>query len=300
MEFPINTISLFSADYPLLLKEISDAPDSLRYCGALPDTLPLVAIVGTRKASAEARALANNTAEVLSRNGFGVVSGLAFGVDAASHEGAMRGGTPTFAVLGNGLPNIYPSEHQHLAEDIIKSGGGIFSEYEANVPAFRNHFLERNRIVSGLSLAVVLIEVPIRSGALSTARHALLQGRDVLVFANRPSNHRYEGSHMLLREGARFVSSPRDVLEDVLSTLPRYPQCRRREFSLFRSSTSKHFEDAEEEKVYNELFRAGIPLSVDNLAEITTLEVQVLNRILTNFLLSDIVREEGGGFYAKK
>ncbi len=181
----------------------------------------------------------------------------------------------------------------------MESGGGILSEYEPTLPALPHQFLERNRIISGLSIAIVFIEVPIRSGALSTARHAATQGRDILVFANRPSNHRYEGSHMLLREGARFVSSPQEILEDVFATLPRYPQCRRATPTV-RGPTSKHFEDEKEEQVYNELFRAGTLLSVDKLAEITTLDVQSLNQILTNLLLSGIVEEHGAKFYAKK
>ncbi len=298
MDFPINTIFSTSPEYPLLLKEISDFPRTLYYRGALPGVLPLAGIVGTRRASAEARSLARDTAECFSRNGFGVVSGLAFGVDAAAHEGALLGGTPTFAVQGSGLQETYPREHENLAKRILESGGGIFSEYEPTLPALPHQFLERNRIISGLSIAIVFIEVPARSGALSTARHAAGQGRDILVFGNRPSNHRYDGSHMLLREGARFVSSPQEVLEDVLETLPRYPQLERAT-SAFRDLAFKQFGDGKEEEVYNELFRAETPLSVDNLAEITTLDVQSLNTILTNLLLSGIILEERGRFYIK-
>lgn len=105
---------------------------------------------------------------------------------------------------------------------------------------------------------------------------------------------------MLLREGARFVSSPEDVLEDILETLLRYPVLKLARSNMFRGPTSTHIGDEKEEQVYNELFRAGIPLSVDKLAEITTLDVQSLNRILTSLILSGIVKEEGGGFYVKK
>ncbi|MDP3725287.1 MAG: DNA-processing protein DprA [Nanoarchaeota archaeon] len=299
MEFPIHTIPFSDANYPLLLKEISDPPNSLYYRGALPGVFPIVGIVGTRKASPEARSLARETAEILSRNGFGVASGLAFGVDAAAHEGAILGGTPTFAVLGNGLSGIYPREHENLAREILETGGGIFSEYEPDVPALPHRFLERNRIISGLSIAVVLIEVPLRSGALSTARHATIQGRDVLVFANRPSNHQYEGSHMLLREGARFVASPEEVLEDIVATLFRYPGLELRERLPKNSPSRRPLENETERQVYEKLFQASAPLTVDNLAEITTLEIQALNRILTGLLLSGIVMEEGGRFYIK-
>ena len=300
MESSIHILFSTSADYPLLLKEISDFPRTLYYRGALPACLPCVGIVGTRKASAEARALARETARILSCQGFAIVSGLAFGVDAAAHEGALSGGTPTFAVQGSGLNETYPREHENLARQILDAGGGVLSEYEPSSPALPHQFLERNRIISGLCVSVIFIEVPIRSGAMSTARHAATQGRDILVFANRPSNHRYEGSHMLLREGARFVSSPEDALEDVLATLPRYPALKLSASLMFRGSTSKQFGDEKEEQVYNELFRVGTSLSVDNLAEITTLDVQSLNMILTNLILAGMAYEEGGRFFVRK
>ncbi len=207
--------------YPALLKNVPGAPTTLFVRGTLPDpSRTLVAIVGTRRATTEGLSLARNVARDLSRAGISIVSGLALGIDGAAHAGAIEGGTPTYAVLGNGIDSIYPASHQNLAEQIIKTGGGVLSEYEPGIPSYPNQFLERNRIVSGMSRAVIVIEAPARSGSLSTARHAAEQGRDVFVVPGSPTSRNYQGSHFLIREGARLVTDVKDIMEDLGLELP--------------------------------------------------------------------------------
>src|SRR3989344_1661524 len=162
---------------PRMLKEISGPPDKLFVMGELPDeNVPLIAIVGTRKATTHGLSTAAKLAEELSRAGIAVVSGLAMGIDTAAHTGALKGGSPTLAVLGNGLPKIYPAQNENLAKKIIEQGGAVVSEYETGTPSYKDNFIQRNRIISGLSLAVVVIEAPARSGALATAGFAARQG----------------------------------------------------------------------------------------------------------------------------
>lgn len=172
-------------------------------------------MVGTRKASPQGLKLARTIARTLSGAGVSIISGLALGIDGAAHEGALEGGAPTYAVLGNGIGSIYPPAHENLAKRILEQGGGLISEYPKNTPAFPAHFLERNRIISGLSRAIVVIEAPARSGALSTARHAAEQGREVFVLPGGASDRAYLGSHFLIREGARLVRDATDILADL-------------------------------------------------------------------------------------
>lgn len=302
MSQEIQRVSLNDEGFPVLLREIPDPPLFLYYKGELPKDAPCVGIVGTRKASPEGRALARSVAEELSRRGFLVVSGLALGVDGAAHEGAIAGGGPTVAVLGNGLNEVYPRQHESLARRILETHGALLSEYEPDTPSFPSQFLERNRIVSGLSIATIFIEVPIRSGALATARQALLQGREVLVFPGLYSSKNYEGSHMLLRNGARIVTSAKDILEDLFSLLPNYPMVRydlAQEIASANVSRLDLLTNEYEKQVYAVLQEAVKPLTVDNIAEKSRLEPHIVNQTLTFLFLSGLVEESGGRFHAK-
>lgn len=302
MSEDIQCISLNDEKFPVLLREIPDPPNQLHYKGVFPKDAPGVGIVGTRKASSEGRALAREVAEELSRRGFFVVSGLALGIDGAAHEGAIAGGGRTIAVLANGLNEVYPRQHESLARRILETGGALLSEYEPDSPSFPSQFLERNRIVSGLSVATIFIEVPIRSGALATARQALLQGREVLVFPGPYYSKNYEGSHMLLRNGARIVTSAKDILEDLFSLLPNYPMVRcdiQKEAASADISRLDLLKDENEKRIYEVLQAAAKPLTVDNIAEMSTLEPHIVNQTLTFLFLSGLVLENGGSFHVK-
>lgn len=151
--------------------------------GELPDErLPSVAIVGTRKPTTYGKEVTRQLASDLAKRGVIIISGLALGIDGLAHRGALEAGGTTIAVLANGLPDIYPSTHRALADEILASRGAIISEYEPGVSARGFQFLQRNRIVSGLSDAVIITEAATRSGTLNTAAHALEQGKEVSLF----------------------------------------------------------------------------------------------------------------------
>ncbi len=284
----ISSVQRNGAGYPPLLREIPDAPKTLFYRGALPPTgTPPIAIVGTRKASRDGLALAERLGEAFARRGFAVISGLAFGIDAAAHRGALAGGGPTFAVLGCGADAIYPTAHERLGEEILATGGGILSEYSAGTPALPHQFLARNRIVSGLSLAVVVVEAPLRSGSLVTAKHALDQGREVLVVPGPASHRNYAGSHMLIRNGARLATCAEDVLEDLGMAESSSAECvvgRQRELPA----------DPAMRTLYAALAAAPEPLSVDNLAATTTLEPHIVQQSLALLMFEGIAEEKNG------
>ncbi len=204
-----------AAEYPALLTRISDPPPLLWLRGAASALgAPCVAIVGSRAASPYALQVAEQIGADLAGAGVTVVSGLARGVDSAAHRGAVATGR-TIALCGSGVDVIYPREHAALAADIVSSGGALVSELPPGTPPRARHFPRRNRLISGTSLAIVVVEASLRSGSLQTARFGLEQGREVMAVPGSVLGERFRGSHALLRDGAALVESAGDVLQEL-------------------------------------------------------------------------------------
>lgn len=208
-------IAFSDARYPKLLKEIANPPMLLFVQGevALLNSHQL-AMVGSRNPSITGRELANRFASQLTQSGLTITSGLALGIDTASHQGALQGQGKTIAVLGTGLNHIYPSSNKKLADE-IKERGALITEFSPETPPKANHFPLRNRLISGLSLGVLVVEAAIRSGSLITARHAVEQGRDVFAFPGSVHNSLAKGCHHLIKQGAKLVESIKDILEEL-------------------------------------------------------------------------------------
>ena len=202
-------------DYPSLLAETCDSPAVL-YCRGSFEPMDRIAvgIVGSRKCTIYGRQQAERLAGALARAGVTIVSGLARGIDAAAHRGALAAGGRTIAVMATGLANVYPPEHTDLAREIVASGA-VISESPLDRGPTPGLFPQRNRIISGLSLGVILVEATQKSGALHTARHAYEQGREVFAVPGRIDSLASEGCHDLLRDGATLVRHPDDVLEEL-------------------------------------------------------------------------------------
>ena len=199
--------------YPPSLKEIDDPPGLLFLRGSLrPEDRLAVAIVGTRHATHYGLRQAERLAAGLARAGVTVVSGLARGIDAAAHRGALAAGGRTLAVLGSGVLNIYPPEHDMLAEELLQQGA-LISESPPQAAPRTGSFPQRNRIISGLALGTVIVEAGLRSGALITARLAAEQNREVFAVPGRVDDRSAQGCHRLLRDGAALVESVDDILE---------------------------------------------------------------------------------------
>ena len=202
--------------YPLGLRYIHDPPPVLYVRGTLErEDVEAIAVVGSRRASAYGLTVAERIAADLAAARVTVVSGLALGVDAAAHRGALSGRGRTIAVLGSGVDRIYPDRHRALAGEVAASGA-VVSELGFGAPPVPENFPRRNRLVSGLSLGVVVVEAGERSGSLITARLALEQGREVMAIPGESGLARTRGTHALLRRGARLVENAADVVEDVM------------------------------------------------------------------------------------
>lgn len=207
------------AEYPPLLRHIASAPLVLYLRGTLePGDEAAVAIVGARHATGYGETVAHELAMELSRRGLTIVSGLARGIDAAAHRGAVEAPGRTLAVLGSGLDQIYPPEHGPLADQVAGSGA-LLSEFPLGTAPLRPHFPRRNRIISGLSLGVIVVEAGVDSGALITAHHALEQGREVFAVPGRVHARYSEGCNRLIKAGAKLVETWEDVLGELVPHL---------------------------------------------------------------------------------
>jgi DNA processing protein len=211
----ISAITLGDLRFPTALAAIHDPPDTLWMTGD-GDALraPCVAIVGSRAASPYALEVARRLGADLARRNVAVVSGMARGVDSAAHRGVLEAGGITIAVFGCGVDVIYPAEHRGLADRILERGA-LVSEFPPGTPPRREHFPQRNRIISGLSLAVVIVEAAEGSGSLITADFAMEQGRTVLAVPGNVLGGRNFGAHALLRDGAKLVECVDDILEEL-------------------------------------------------------------------------------------
>ncbi|MBI4034030.1 MAG: DNA-protecting protein DprA [Candidatus Brennerbacteria bacterium] len=291
MSSPINKINLDDENFPHFLREIPGPPAEIFYKGRLPQKNEImVAVVGTRKATNDGLTLAKRLGYGLAEAGITVVSGLAFGVDAAAHSGTLLAGGRTIAVLANGLEPVQPSAHHGLAEKILNQDGCIISEFAESGAYYKGLLLERNRLISGLCVAMVVVEAPIRSGSLSTARHALNQGREVFVAPGPAGHPNYEGSHMLLRNGARLVTSAKEILEDlqleqILPTAVGTP-----------TKVGAKIDDETQLAIFKTIQEAAEPLHIDNIVETTKLDPTIVNQKLTDLMLEGLVEERNGKF----
>ena len=213
-------LTAFDPDFPMALRETHPPVSMVFGLGSSTALLALgsqpgLAIVGSRQATPQGLADAHWFAREVGQAGLTIVSGLALGIDASAHRGALAGGGTTIAVLGHGRDSIYPAQHRPLASEILGQGGALITEYPDGTPARPFHFPSRNRIIAGLSRAVLVVEAAPQSGSLSTARHALDLGVDVFVVPGSIHQAQSLGSNRLIRDGAQLVQSPQQLLEDL-------------------------------------------------------------------------------------
>lgn len=234
--------------YPEDLRQIYDPPAVLYLKGTMPrwEEMPVLAIVGRRKASPLGLETARRFAQVLSAHGFLIVSGLAQGVDGAAHQGALEGPTPTVAVLGTAIDQCYPASHNGLLRRILEKEGAALSEYPPGRRGYPGYFPRRNRIISGLSLGVLVVEAARKSGSLITAATALEQGRDVFAVPGSIDRPEYEGSNQLIRSGATLCTDPVEICQEYAGRFPglvmgleEEPQEKEPEQEMPQSASSK-------------------------------------------------------------
>lgn len=286
-----HLLTLSMADYPARLRHIADPPPVLFVEGDV-QILPTaqLAMVGSRRATPCGVQTAHYFSAELASRGLAITSGLALGVDAASHRGAMAGGGRTLAVAANGLDIVYPRSHWRLARQVAENGA-LLSEFSPGTPPLAGHFPRRNRLISGLSLGVVVVEAAQRSGSLITARLAGEQGREVFAIPGPIESPLSRGCHQLIRQGAKLVEQVSDILEELPDDLVLLPARR------VPQSTSKALPDldAAHKKVLKSLaYRAT---SVDSVVERSGLTANTVCSILLALELRGLVVPVPGGAY---
>jgi DNA processing protein len=287
----VTFVAIGEADYPRRLQAIDDAPPLLAVRGHRPAlALPAVAIVGSRNASAAGLKLTQQIARGLSEAGFATVSGLARGIDAAAHRASLD--TGTVAVLAGGHDRLYPPEHAELLDTILSTGAAITEMPFAWEPRARD-FPRRNRLISGLSLGVVIVEAAKRSGSLITARLALEQGREVFAVPGSPLDPRAEGTNGLLKQGATPVTEAADIIFAVRPIMGLDLPTREPEISSGDSPDSAEPDASERSQVMSLLSPA--PVSVDDLIRLSRASPRAVRIVLLELEIAGRLERHGGG-----
>lgn len=277
----INKCSPDKHKYLQILNSLAKTPQTLYYRGTLPDhRIPTVAIVGSRKPTAYGKEVTHRLASDLASKGIVIVSGLALGIDSIAHRAALEVGGTTLAVLANGVDDITPRSHQSLGESIIASGGAILSEYEPGMPAQAYTFLERNRIVSGLADAVLITEAAQRSGTLSTAAHALEQGRDVFVVPGNITSPMSVGCNNLIRQGALIATSADDIIAQIAP-------------DMLQPQTAMTLGNSPLETSIIELLLSGVR-DGDQIQATLDIDTSLFNQTVTMMEINGLIRSLGG------
>ena len=283
----IEAVDVTDTRYPSLLKEIYSPPQILYVLGSLPqEEYTHISVVGTRKTSTYGRHIAPMLVSELSQAGFTIVSGLALGIDALAHQAALTSGAQTIAVLGCGLDVTYPVSNRRLALDIITHGGAIISEYPIGTKPLKQHFPARNRIISGLSRGVVVIEGSEDSGSLITASCALEQNREVFAVPGNISNTTSQGPNKLLKMGATVVTNVQDILDVLHVSKPLYNQ----------KSSSLPVTD-EEKLILKSL--SSEPLHIDEIIRTCKLNTSTINKVLTLLEIKGNITNIGNNQYIR-
>lgn len=287
-KFKIQCIDKNSSSYPKRLKELSGMPEKIYVKGRIPDdAVPSAAIVGARMCSAYGRLHAFKYAKVLSEYGVQIISGLAYGIDAEAHLGALEGREPTYAVLGNGVDICYPARNRRIYERILSRGGGIISEYPEGVPVKKYNFPERNRIISALADLVLVVEAKDRSGSLITAQCALDQGKAVYALPGSVQEELTRGCHRLIYDGAGIAYEPEVLLGEWGISVENMKKREKRKIGL--ASDLK--------LVYSCLDLR--PKNIDFLIDRTGFSPEKVSNLLMELELLGLAREAGRHYYIK-
>ncbi len=285
--------------YPRLLREIPKPPPMLFVRGDPAClSLPQLAIVGSRNPTAGGQENAERFARYLAECGFAITSGLALGIDAAAHQGALNGRGKTIAVMGTGIDLIYPARHRNLAQSILDAGGALVSEFPLGVSSQAANFPQRNRIISGLSGGTLVVEAAVQSGSLITASYAVQHDREVFAIPGSIHNPLARGCHQLIRQGATLVETAQDIVDQLAGLISYKRQELRRDSqrTLFASEeTAEHSEtqvlDAGEQALLDAL--GYDPLPLDLLAERTGADIGSLSAGLIGLEIKGLVQQIG-------
>lgn len=287
-ESGVSVLTWESEEYPELMREIPAAPPLIFVRGGFePPDRWAVAVVGTRRLTAYGRQVTRDLVAGLARNGITVVSGLARGIDAVAHRTALEEGGRTIAVLACGIDKVYPPEHRDLAREIVNGRGAVVSDYPFGAEPESNHFPARNRLISGLSLGVLVVEAGHKSGALITSRFALEQNREVFAVPGNVNSPASVGTNRLIQQGGKLVTRVEDILEELNLRM------------VAEQAVANVVlpETAEEAALISQL--SSQPLHVDDLGRLTGLPSSLVSSTLTMMELKGMVQQVGGMNYVR-
>lgn len=286
----INWVTIKDANYPHLLKEIYDPPFIIYFLGKIEllNQLPILAVIGTRKNTSYGTRVTEDLISQISNYQIGIVSGLALGIDALAHQTVLKQNGFTAAIIGTDLDwhNIGPKTNQHLAKKILEKGGCLISENSLGSPIFKSNFARRNRLISGISKALLIIEAGENSGTLITANCALDQNRDVYAVPGSIYSSYCQGTNELIKKGAKVVTKASDIIEDLqLSCLIKL------------TVTNKQQEITQEEEMILSLLNNNQGLHIDKITQICNIRVNALSSILSMLEIKGLIKNAGGGNY---
>ena len=290
-------LAVTSQVYPRQLKQIASAPPLLYVRGAVENLhLPQIAIVGSRRMTRGGEKNASEWSQFLARGGFAITSGLAHGIDAVAHAGALAAKGKTIAVMGTGIDTIYPRQHGRLAEEILNQEGTLITEFRPGTPPLPTHFPSRNRIISGLSLGVLVVEAAPRSGSLITARLALEQNREVFAIPGSIHNPQSRGCHQIIKQGAHLVERAEDIVRELKGALAGLAlQAQPDQPPEGHKSPGEQL-PLEEQQLLSVLGYEAVDL--DSLALEGQFSAAELSRLLVSLELKGLV-ENRGGYYQR-
>jgi len=294
----ITPVSYWDDSYPGALRDIHDPPVILYCKGAFrKDDVRSVAIVGSRRCSAYGLQMAERLAFELAQRGITIVSGMARGIDTAAHMGALKAGGRTIAVMGSGFRHIYPAGSEKLVQQIL-SNGVVVTEFDSRKEPFKYNFPRRNRIVSGLSQGVVVVEASQKSGALITADFALDEGKEVFAVPGRADSYVSRGTNDLIRTGAKIVTCAEDILEE-LRSITDAPRCEAdTPKTLFPEAEIKNDSGLPEDHLrVIKAFKVDVPLHIDEIWENVEVDRGVLSEILLTLELKKFIKTLPGSNY---
>ncbi len=293
----VKIVTIFDKSYPKNLKEIFDPPILLYVKGQLRACdFAAIAIVGSRRASYYGQEITQRISYDLAQKGVTIVSGMARGVDTAAHRGAIKGKGRTIAVWGSGLDVVYPPENARLADDIATCGA-LVSEFPMQTPPYKENFPRRNRIISGLSLGVLVVEAAQRSGALITAGFALEQGREVFAVPGRAGSFTSKGTHNLIKEGAKLVETSEDIMEELRPIFKMHIKDIEVEVKTEPPLSIRPKLEKEEKIIYETL--SDEPTHIDKIAASSGLPISQVLSGLTRLEIRKLVKELPGKMFVK-
>jgi DNA processing protein len=301
-----DVLILDDGSYPNLLREIADPPITLYVRGNWQECfeMPCIGIVGSRRCSTYGKNASEMLGRDLAEHGVCVISGFARGIDSSAHKGAIQGKGKTIAVFGTGIDQVYPKENAKLVNEILDSGGAIVSQFPLGTPPLRENFPYRNRVISGLSWGVLIIEASERSGSLITARLAMEQNREVMAVPGNITSKNSFGTNYLIKSGAKLVQQWQDVVAELPSEIaaeilpPKVDEKESKEEIKQEPKFPKGLTDVEK-KVY-QFLTADDKIHIDILLEKSELSFGELNGAIVSLDLKDLIRVLPGNNYARK